>query len=170
MGAAMSSRPSEAVKGLSSALRVLQDPEFLRSEKHQEQHWRANREGADARIRVFEKRFVARMAKLGVPMFCHCMVRTLAQQRAEFVQGNTKNDGSRPYPHMAWAVDIIHGTKAWDLSRESWTLLGHIGKEVAAAEGLKLVWGGDWKFYDPAHWEVADWRSGEIRDHDARLG
>ena len=171
MAATVTKPPPEAVKGLSSALRVIQEPEFLRSEAHQAQHWRANRDGADARIRVFEKRFVARMAKLGVPMFCHCMVRTLADQRAAFVQGNSQNDGSRPYPHMAWAVDIVHGTMGWELPREAWQLLGHIGKEVAAQEGLKLVWGGDWKgLWDPAHWEVETWRDGVIVETDPRLG
>lgn len=159
--------PSEPLRGYSSALRVLQDPEWLKSEKHQEQHWRANRDGADERILLFEQRFISRMAKLGVPMFAHGVVRTVADQRAAFVQGHSKNDGSRPYPHKAWACDIVHGRLLWDgVPPEGWLLLGHIGKEVASANGLKMVWGGDWKRkpsdavgWDPAHWELADWRS-----------
>lgn len=161
---------TEAVVGLSSGLRVIQDPEFMRSEKHQAQHWRPNREGADARIRVFENRLITKLQKLKVPMYCHCMVRTVADQRAAFVQGNSKNDGSRPYPHMAWAIDVVHGVMQWDLTRESWALIGHIGKEVAKAESIPIVWGGDFKsIYDPAHWELKNWRDGEIRDTDPRL-
>ena len=44
------------------------------------------------------------------------------------------------------------------LSRKEWDVLGHIGEEVAAQRGLKLEWGGRWKFYDPAHWQVADFQ------------
>ena len=150
---------SEAVDGLTSALRVMVDPVFLKSEKHQEQHWRANRQGADPRIIQFERALIRRMAKLGVPMWAHNMVRTPAEQMAVFVQGHSQKDGRGPYAHKAWAVDIVHGTKAWNLPDESWKLIGHLGKEVAASIGVKVVWGGDWtRPYDPAHWELADWK------------
>lgn len=151
--------PTEAVKGYASALRVICDPEFLRSEKHQEQHWRANREGAHEKILLFENRFITRMQKLRVPMYAHNMVRTPAEQMAVFVQGHSQKDGRTPYAHKAWAVDIVHGVLQWDMTPQSWRLIGHIGKEVAVQNGIKIVWGGDWKKpWDPAHWELANWR------------
>ena len=150
---------SEGVNGFSSALRAIQDQPFMLSTAYGDQLGRPLREGAHEKIRLFENRMITRMQNLLVPMYCHCMVRTLAEQRGAFVRGNSKNDGSKPYPHMAWAVDIVHGVKQWDLSRESWALIGHIGKEVSTQNGIRIVWGGDFKsIYDPAHWELKDWR------------
>ncbi|MBX8785568.1 M15 family metallopeptidase, partial [Ochrobactrum sp. GRS2] len=57
------------------------------------------------------------------------------------------------------AVDIIHGTKAYDLDRKAWSLLSHIGKEISVQAGIPVTWGGDWKFYDPAHWELKNWKA-----------
>jgi hypothetical protein len=56
------------------------------------------------------------------------------------------------------AVDIISATKAWDLSKKQWDVIGCIGKEIARKRNLKIDWGGDWDFWDPAHWQIADWR------------
>lgn len=150
---------TEAIKGLSSALRVLQDPEFMRSERHQQQHWRANREGAHEKIVLFENRFITRMQKVRIPMFAHNMVRTPSEQMALYVQGVTKAPGGRSPHNYGCAVDMVHGVNAWDLTREQWRLIGHIGKEVALQNGIKVTWGGDFKsLYDPAHWELSDWR------------
>ena len=146
-------------EGLSSALRAMMDRDYLLSEKYQEQQWRADRKAADHRILLFEQKFITRMEKLGVPMFAHCIVRSLAEQTAAYVQGFTKAKAGQSPHNYGLAVDLIHGQWAWQLSKESWALIGHVGKEVAVQNGLKLVWGGDWKFYDPAHWELADWRT-----------
>lgn len=101
-----------------------------------------------------------RMKKLGVPMFAHTVVRTYEQQLAEFQQGDSKDspkDGL--WPHKGTAIDYVHSTKAWGLSDKQWQMIGHIGKEVAKAQGVALTWGGDWKFYDPAHWEITGWKA-----------
>lgn len=92
-------------------------------------------------------------------MYAHNMVRTSAQQQELYVRGVSKAKGfDSPHPNGC-AVDIVHSTRAWDLTKSEWSMLGHIGKELAAQNGFKLVWGGDWSFYDPAHWELANWRS-----------
>ena len=151
--------------GLSEGLRSLVDRNFLGSVRHQEQQSRAVRDGAHPKIITFEKVFQARMAKLGVPMFCHCMVRTRAAQREAFVKGYSRNNGVTDFPHLAWAVDMNHSLKAWDVPKSAWTMIGHIGKEVAAQNGIKIVWGGEFKsLYDPAHWELAGWKdmAGEL--------
>lgn len=151
---------TEAVEGYSSALRVLMAPDFLKGEKYQEQQWRAVRKGADARIIIFADKLISRMAKLGVPMFAHNMVRTWDEQDALKAQGVSNASGGQSPHNFGLAVDIVHSIKAWDLTRESWDDIGHIGKEVAKQNGVPIVWGGDWsRPWDPAHWELKNWRS-----------
>jgi len=72
------------------------------------------------------------------------------------------------------AVDIVHTGKLWDLSKPEWDIIGAIGKETARKMNLKVEWGGDWSFWDPAHWQIAGWR--KVRDaqmiipHEAVVG
>lgn len=136
----------------------------MKSQTYQTQQWRAVVEGAHPGILDFSRMLVKRMAKLNVPMYAHCIVRTEDEQRKLFIDGFTKDspdDGL--WPHKCGAADIVHGVKQWGLDKHQWALVGHVGKEIVApALGLKVVWGGDWKFYDPAHWELANWR--ELND------
>ena len=170
--------PAGLHKTYEEALRGLRDEEFLAGHRHKEQHWRAIRKGADARlvgVRVtgphgdkavekivepgFEQKFLRKMAKMGVPMFAHCVVRPNGLQDELFKAGHSKARAGESPHNYGLAIDLIHGTKGWQLSRQQWDLIGHVGKEIAAAMGIELEWGGDWKFYDPAHWEIKDWRS-----------
>nr|QJB21385.1 MAG: hypothetical protein [Microvirus sp.] len=151
---------TEPVTGHSSGLRALVARDFLLSQRHQEQHWRADRTAADHRILLFEHKFLSRMDKLGVPMFAHCIVRSMAQQTAVYVQGHSKAKAGQSPHNYGLAIDLIHGIRAWDLPKESWDVIGHIGKEVALQNGIKITWGGDFEsLYDPAHWELKDWKS-----------
>ena len=141
-----------------SELRGMIDRSFLASERHKGQHNRADRAGGHPTLLEFERVFIKRMAKLGVPMFAHCVYRGDVEQQRLYVKGLSKaRPGESPH-NSGLGVDIVHGTKAWDLTRKQWELVGHIGKEVAASLGIKVEWGGDWSFYDPAHWELANWR------------
>ncbi|UIB81433.1 hypothetical protein [Flyfo microvirus Tbat2_110] len=160
-------KPEEGGGLYSAELRAMRDAAFCRSERYKDQQARANRAGADLDIVEFEKRLVTRMAKIGVPMFAHCVKRSDDDQNALFVLGHSKaKAGQSPHnvPHVA-AVDIVHGIKAWDLSRSQWELIGHIGYEVARSLGVDMTWGGDWKFYDPAHWEIANWKVRSACEH-----
>ena len=150
-----------------AAHRAMTDPAWCKSQGFADQQMRAVRDGAHPGLLEFERRFVRRMAAIGVPMFAHCVVRTLEMQQKLFADGFSKNDGSKRYPHRGFAVDVIHGTKAWGLNEAQWRLIGHVGVEVAASVGVDLTWGGDWKEdgfgevidWDPAHWEVTGWKS-----------
>lgn len=147
------------------ALRGIVDRQFCFSQKYQEQQHRAERAGAQPELLDFERKLIKRMFKLGVPMFGHAVVRTAAEQDGLYVRGVTKaRAGDSPH-NYGCATDIIHGTKAWNLTRAQWALVGHVGKEVAAQAGIDVTWGGDWKFYDPAHWELTKWR--EVRQRYA---
>ena len=143
--------------GYDDALRAMVDRDFLRSQKHQEQHARANRSGVHPWLLQFEPLLIKRMAALGVPLWCHTAVRTAEQQLREFEEGDS---GLRDGPHVhGLALDIVHGAKAWSLTRKQWDLIGHVGKEICRQRGFALEWGGDWRSpWDPAHWQVADWK------------
>lgn len=121
---------------------------------------RALRDGAHPDILRFEEVFTRRMAKLGIPVFAHCVVRTPAEQLKLYRGGQSKDspaDGM--WPHKGCAVDLVHATRAWNLSSKEWLVLGHVGKEAAKSAGIAIEWGGDWKFYDPAHWQLAGWKN-----------
>lgn len=142
------------------ALKVMVNRPFLATWKHREQHLRANRVGAHPDILAFERAFVARFKRVGVPMWAHSVVRDEAEQNRLYVTGvSLATAGKSPHNH-GLAVDLVHGTLAWNLPKSSWEIVGHVGLEVAAQLGVKLEWGGTWRrFYDPAHWELSDWRS-----------
>lgn len=143
-------------------LKALRNAAFLDGPKFIEQQSRANRKLAHVEILDFERAFVRRFRKLGVPMFAHNVVRTAAEQDALFVQGVSRAKGGESAHNWGCAVDLVHGVRAWDVPRHSWAIMGHLGKEIAQGLGIKIVWGGDWDFYDPAHWELENWRA--VRD------
>lgn len=178
----MANKPQEPIDGrpegaieqkYSAALDGMRNLPFLKTAKYQEQQFRANREGAHPKIVEFADQLVKRMKLVGVPMFPHCIVRTPADQDAAYALGHSRIRGNGDYPHRAFAVDIIHGIKGWNLTEKQWALVGHLGFEVAKKVGVTVVWGGDWdgdgdihdqKLYDPAHWEIAFWRSIEPQE------
>lgn len=147
------------VTDFASALRAVASVVFLRSEKYQEQQWRADRVGAHPDILDFERLLIRRMKKLNVPMFAHCVMRTDAAQASAFAVGASNFPAGKGPHRKGCAVDIIHGLKAWDLDKKTWAIIGHVGKEIAAQAGIDVVWGGDWSDpWDPAHWELRNWR------------
>lgn len=140
-------------------IQALSDPEYLRSEVYQEQQWRAVREGAHPLILKFEKAFIKRLREIGIPMFPHCIVRTPEVQARAYMEKRSKAHPAEGYPHQRCAVDVIHSKYGWEMSVDQWAVIGHIGKEVAHMLGIAMEWGGDWPtLYDPAHWQLANWR------------
>lgn len=142
-----------------AALRSLVNRDFLQTQKYEKQRWSANREGAHLLIVEFAEALEKRMAYLGVPMYVHTMVRTKQEQRRLFEGGFTNHNGDHGFAHQHCAIDLVHGQYAWNMNVDQWAVIGHIGKEVARLRGIDIKWGGDWKRpYDPAHWELAQWR------------
>lgn len=169
-------------EGFNEALRGMVNREFLVSEKHVHQHRRAIREGAHPAILEFEKAFTRRMAKLGVPMHASEVYRTPGRQNDLFALGNSKAKAGQSPHQFGLAVDLIHSVKGWNLDQRQWRLIGHVGKEAARScgllepegrkasgptwdakagrwRGVYIEWGGDWEFYDPAHWQVKGWKA-----------
>lgn len=141
------------------ALRGLLNRDFADSQKQQILQHRAKREGAHPTILEFERLLVKRLQKVGVPMYAHCVIRPYDEQLRVFQEGHSKDspaDGM--WPHRAFAADIVHSVRQWNLTKKEWAIIGHTGKELAKSHGLKVEWGGDWRFYDPAHWQVIGWK------------
>ena len=136
------------------------DRPFLKTGRFRSQQTRAKREGAAPELLQFERAFVARFERLGIPMFAHCIWRDRDAQAQAYVTGKSLAPPGRSPHNYGMAVDLIHGVHAWQLPRACWDIIGHVGLEVAYQAGLKLTWGGKWRgLYDPAHWELSDWRS-----------
>lgn len=147
------------------ALRGLRSPVFLKREKYQEQQMRANRDGAWQDVIDFERAFIRKLATLNIPAFAHNMVRTPEEQDALFVRGVSRSRGGKSPHNHGLAVDIVHSIYGWELSAQQWEIFGHLGKEVAHTQGVRIEWGGDWSDpdgdgigWDPAHWEIANWK------------
>lgn len=123
------------------------------------QQERADWQQTDRGIQEFAARFVLEMRKRMIPVYVHCAFRTPEEQAKVAAKGNSKLS-TVIAPHVQGkAVDIVHSGFHWELSPDEWRFFGLVGKEVARKMGLNVTWGGDWKFYDPAHWEVTGWKA-----------
>lgn len=113
---------------------------------------------ADERIVKFARSFVKALQAHGVPARCTEVYRGKERQNALKAQGRSRASFGQSAHNYGMACDVIHADLGWDMNRVQWALFGIIGKEIARRQHLSLVWGGDWDFWDPAHWELADWR------------
>ncbi|WP_137934845.1 M15 family metallopeptidase [Mesorhizobium comanense] len=148
---------------LRQSLAAIADRQFCLGVKYSEQQMRADRDGAHPDIIEFGRLLVKRMRRLDVPMFESTMWRTMDDQQSAYVLGHSNAKPGQSAHNYGCAVDVIHGVKGWNLSRQEWSIIGHVGKELAAQRGFKLTWGGDWqRLWDPAHWELTEWRSNKM--------
>lgn len=142
------------------ALAGLVDRPFLETERWQEQQRRAVRDGAHPDILEFERVFIRKMAKLGIPMFASEVMRSAKRQDELFALGTSRARGGQSAHQVGCAVDLVHSVKGWAMSKKEWELVLHTGREVAVAKGLKVenladLTGG----FDPAHWQLKDWKA-----------
>src|SRR5690606_17376323 len=99
-----------------------------------------------------------------IPMFATEVWRDASRQDMLYVQGHSNARAGQSAHQYGLAVDIVHGVKAWDMPETAWKMIGHIGKELAIQNGLHIMWGGDFKsLWDPAHWEIRDWKTHKDR-------
>lgn len=144
--------------GYREALNSVRDRAYLMGERYAAQQMRADRDGVNMRLLGFYDAFQRQLRALGVPMFAAEFRRSAQRQDELHAAGVTKAlRGQSPHGY-GMAFDLVHSKLGWDLTRQQWTLIGHIGKSVAARGRMKIDWGGDWEFYDPAHWQVRGWR------------
>lgn len=121
-------------------------------------HHRADFTGCPVELRRWYRSFYRALKAHGLPVYAHTCFRSPELQE-HLRQRGLSQLGSGAHQRAA-AIDVVHGYYHWAPDRNFWRVLGVIGKQVAHTENLDLVWGGDFKtLYDPAHWELADWRS-----------
>lgn len=130
---------------------------------YRERYMRHSRDGAHPDLLRFQVAFCKDLQARGMPFFPIQFLRTAEEQNAAYERGVSRaKAGSSPHQY-GLAVDIVHFGKFWDISRLQWDVIGLIGKETARRLNIRVTWGGDFRtLYDPAHWELADWR--ELKD------
>lgn len=107
----------------------------------------------------FERLLVKRMARLGVPIFASEVLRSAERQADLYALGNSRARAGEGPHQYGCAVDLVHSVHGWSMDKTEWAIFGHVGKELAMQYGFKVTWGGDFSsLYDPAHWEITDWR------------
>lgn len=127
---------------------------------------KVSRDDAHPLIVEFTNAFLKDLKARGMPFWPHCFFRSGQVQNSLYHQGVTRARAGQSPHNYGMAVDIVHFTRLWNLSEKEWAVIGLIGKEVARRRNIKMTWGGDWSFYDPAHWELKDWKK-EARGVDA---
>ena len=85
-----------------------------------------------------------------------CGWRGEKEQNKAFEQGNSKLKfpQSKHNKMPAMAVDAVPYPKMWDASDSEWLLLSNHILATAKKLGIKLTWGGSWKFVDKPHYEL----------------
>lgn len=142
-----------------SAAMLLVDLEYVNSLRYREKVVECDRRGSDPQIIEFYQHLNRALFARGFPFYAYEFLRSNERQAELKAKGRSKaGPGQSPHNH-GMAVDVIHCKRGWDLSREEWDIVGAIGKEVARKRKIPIEWGGDWAFWDPAHWQLADWRN-----------
>lgn len=114
--------------------------------------------GADPVFQDFLSAFLKELAKRKMPLVCVEVLRGRERQNALQKAGVSKARFGQSAHNFGMGADVVHFTRFWNLTPKEWAVVGLIGKEVARKRQVSIVWGGDWSFYDPGHWELADWR------------
>lgn len=122
----------------------------------------------DPRLMRWAALFIEYARKRGIPLYVHCALRSEAEQAKVNAAGNSRALYPRSAHNIGESVDIVHSVFHWDLTKQEWKLLHVLGLRaldrinatLKKDDKLQLTWGGDFKsLYDPAHWEVTDYRN-----------
>lgn len=145
----------------------LKAPDHFKRDSWLRQCQRADWAHADNRLAVWSAIFVHMALKRDIPLYVHTALRDQNAQTAVLKAGNSKVAYPNSAHNIGEAVDIVHGVLHWQMNEQEWQLLGVLGRlaldrlnaSLRKDRKLHLTWGGDWKFYDPAHWEITDYRA-----------
>lgn len=140
----------------------LRAPSFILSEPWIRQQDRADWQHVDPRLMRWAALFIELARRRGIPLYVHSAFRTEAEQQELLRRKVTKAPYPNSYHNTGHAVDIVHGVYQWQMTPQEWSLLMVLGRRACdlvnagqpASVKLLLQWGGDWRFYDPAHWQV----------------
>lgn len=147
----------------SAAQRMAVEKEYFVSPSYLSQQDRADWQHVHPDMLRFASQLIETLRKRNVPFYAHSAYRTEAEQAALFRDKRTKSKYPRAAHCQGAAVDIVHSRYHWMLEKGEWDYIGKVGKDLAHRLGLKITWGGDWSFYDPAHWELYGWQTNITR-------
>ena len=85
-------------------------------------------------------------------------MRTLETQKKYVAQGKSQTLKSRHL--IGQAVDLAPveaGTIDWNNSKGQFDAVAEAMKQAAKELGVKITWGGDWKFVDKPHFQIEKW-------------
>jgi hypothetical protein len=161
-------------------LQYLKSPQDTFSSNYMlKQHSRANWVGCPPELREFTEKLFRQLKKDGIPMYVHTCYRSPDLQQTLFERRLSKTTNGAH--QRSCAIDVVHAYHHWDAPKEFWLYVGMTGKRIAKRNGYKLIWGGDETSslfqsdlrdpndtfkWDPAHWELRDWRSRATVIHD----
>ena len=154
-------------KDYTAAAYALADAPALKRKEVIQKQTETQYEGVHPEIVAFWKAMLQACKARNIPVLAFEMLRDEARQNELHAQGRSKAKGGNSPHQYGCAVDVVHATRYWQLSKKEWDIIGSIGKEVARRRNIKLDWGGDWDFYDPAHWQLRNWR---IRKDEPKIG
>lgn len=97
---------------------------------------------------------VVRKARTRIAFIVIEGVRTVNRQRTLVNSGASRTMNSRHITgHAVDVMALVAGEGRWDWPL--YTKIATVMKEIAAEEGVSIVWGGDWKsFRDGPHFEL----------------
>lgn len=150
-------------------------PSHFNSPAQHTQDQRADWQHVDPRLMQWQARFIEAARQRNIPLYCHAAFRTESEQNA-LVAKRVSRATYPNAPHcQGKAVDIVHGLHHWEMTKSEWAYLQKLGYEVLRKfnaqapkkdhvgnpiSPLELVNGASFStLYDPAHWEVRNWRS-----------
>ena len=143
----------------------LQAPNFMRTDAYLKQWDRADWQHVDRRLMRWSALFIEYARKRNIPLYVHSAYRTREEQQLLLSRNVTRTLHSAH--RIGEAVDIVHGVYHWDMTPQEWRFLQVIGNRaldrvnatLKKADKLELTWGGNWSFYDPAHWQITDYKT-----------
>lgn len=150
----------------------LQSPRYFLTGAYLVHGEKADWQHVDVRLMRWAALFVEYARKRNVPLYVHTAYRTDAEQARLKAAGRSKAGPGLSAHNIGEAVDVVHGVLHWDMTPGEWAWVSVLGKAalrrvnatLKAHEKLELVWGGpdgpsDRFKWDPAHWEVSDFRA-----------
>lgn len=154
--------------GLIEALARLRAPVHFHSDSYLRQQERADWAQVDPRLMFWSAHLCEALRRRHIPLYVHTALRDRAEQDRVVSAGHSKARYPSSAHNIGEAVDIVHGVHHWDLTLAEWAALEVLGRlsldkvnaYLPAKRKLRLAWGGTFKgLYDPAHWEIEDFRS-----------
>lgn len=150
----------------------LKAPAFMRTNGYLSQWYRADWQYTDLRLKRWAALTIELARARGIPLYVHCAFRTREESDRLFQEKRSKVNWPNSAHNIGEAIDLVHGVFHWEMTPQEWAFVHRIGQEALRRlnasldknSKLHLNWGGndgtktDTFRWDPAHWEISDYR------------